>query len=77
MVWHGCRAHKTVKRCFFQTIHEAHDIQTNGYLVTLLGDPETVLTRCSTALLNGQASIKLDIGDVAEELSLTDVVLSP
>jgi len=42
----------------FQTIHEAHDMQTNGYLVTMLGDPETVLTRCATALINGQVKFQ-------------------
>lgn len=39
---------------FHLTIHEAHDFQTNGYLLTMLGDPETVMTRCATALVSGQ-----------------------
>jgi hypothetical protein len=46
-----------IKKKIFKTIHEAHDLQTNGYLVTMLGDPETVLTRCATALLNGQVTV--------------------
>ena len=27
------------------TIHEAPDFQTNGYLVTMFGEPETILNR--------------------------------
>ena len=31
------------------TIHEARDFQTNGYLVTMFGEPETVLNRSSSS----------------------------
>ena len=30
------------------TIHEARDFQTNGYLLTMFGEPETVLNRSSS-----------------------------
>ena len=36
------------------TIHEARDFQTNGYLLTMFGEPETVLNRCGSALVEGQ-----------------------
>ena len=36
------------------TIHEARDFQTNGYLLTMFGEPETVLNRCASALVQGQ-----------------------
>lgn len=39
---------------FQLSIHECSDFQTNGYLLTMLGDPETVLNRCATALVQGQ-----------------------
>ena len=35
------------------TIHEARDFQTNGYLLTMFGEPETVLNRCASALVQG------------------------
>ena len=31
------------------TIHEARDFQTNGYLLTMFGEPETVLNRSSSS----------------------------
>ena len=45
---------------FQLSIHEAQDFQSNGYLLTMFGDPETVLNRCATALVQGQ---ERNIGD--------------
>ena len=39
---------------FQLSIHECQDYQTAGYLLTMVGEPETVLNRCSTALVDGQ-----------------------
>eukprot|EP00095_Tigriopus_kingsejongensis_P006796 snap_masked-scaffold1064_size65302-processed-gene-0.1 protein:Tk06796 transcript:snap_masked-scaffold1064_size65302-processed-gene-0.1-mRNA-1 annotation:"sodium potassium-transporting atpase subunit alpha-like isoform x2" len=36
------------------SIHECHDYQQNGHLVTLIGDPEAILNRCASAFVNGQ-----------------------
>ena len=38
---------------FQLSIHECQDFQTNGYLLTTFGDPETILNRCATALVQG------------------------
>ncbi|TRY70575.1 hypothetical protein TCAL_08725 [Tigriopus californicus] len=45
---------------FQLSIHECHDYQQKGYLVTLVGDPEAILNRCSSAYVNGQ---ERSIGD--------------
>ena len=45
---------------FQLSIHECADFQTNGYLLAMFGEPETVLNRCSTALIQGQ---ERNIGD--------------
>ena len=45
---------------FQLSIHEAQDFQTNGYLLTMFGDPETILNRCATALVLGH---ERSIGD--------------
>ena len=45
---------------FQLSIHECADFQTNGYLLAMFGEPETVLNRCSTALVQGQ---ERNIGD--------------
>ena len=37
------------------SIHEAKDFQTNGYLLTMFGEPETVLNRCTDALVQGHS----------------------
>ena len=39
---------------FQLSIHECQDFQTGGYLLTMMGDPETILKRCTTALVNGE-----------------------
>jgi len=39
---------------FQLSIHECADFQTNGYLLAMFGEPETVLNRCSTRLIQGQ-----------------------
>jgi sodium/potassium-transporting ATPase subunit alpha len=39
---------------FHLSIHECQDYQTNGYLLAMVGEPETVLNRCATALVNGR-----------------------
>ena len=39
---------------FQLSIHECQDFQTNGYLLATFGDPETILKRCATALVQGQ-----------------------
>lgn len=36
------------------SVHECSDFQTNGYLACMIGAPELVLQRCSTALVAGQ-----------------------
>jgi sodium/potassium-transporting ATPase subunit alpha len=38
---------------FQLSIHECQDFQTNGYLLAMYGDPQTVLNRCTTALVQG------------------------
>ena len=38
---------------FQLSIHEPQDFQVNGYLLCMYGDPETVLNRCATALIDG------------------------
>ena len=39
---------------FRLSIHECADFQTKGYLLTMVGEPESVLSRCSKALVDGQ-----------------------
>lgn len=38
---------------FQLSIHECADFQTNGYFLAMFGDPETILHRCNTALVQG------------------------
>lgn len=38
---------------FRLSINECQDYKTNGYLLTMVGDPEAVLNRCSSALVEG------------------------
>ncbi len=38
---------------FQLSIHEAQDFQSAGYLLTMFGDPEAVLNRCASALVQG------------------------
>ena len=39
---------------FRLSINECQDYKTNGYLLSMVGDPEAVLNRCATALVEGR-----------------------